>query len=1046
MKFQFADVPGLARFFGGSRDQSSAEVAPRAPLSGLSRLLRSGLFHAGWYAAAAGEQFADERAAGRHYLRRGMARGIMPHPLIESSALPADVAEAARAGSIDALLDHLQTPTAVSARLGALFDGRRSPGSNDAKLAHPGGALGLFLSRAQGSTPLPVPDGHPAAVPDLDTALRALTAAAAEHARQRRLVRGRSPVVSRPATGTADPGQGSASLPTVSVLMPIFASAGATRRLLDSVERQTHPDWEVLAVDPQGLRHDVALEPCAAEVARRSVHDARYRVVPGPDEGSDRPGVLRNLTLEASTGDLVALADPDVHWDPDFFAAAGAALTAGDASAVLAAVTIRADDRRARRRCPDPAHEAMLAGQQVHPGALLVRRRVMLGLHGFDDQLQAGEEQDLLLRLTRDVRVDACRPVQAGLAYGPPHLLDAGHLVALGRAWVDWDEVRASVEVRDPHLVSLVVPTHQDARMTIRAVTAVLRDAAAADTPVEVVIVDNGSRREVGLRLAAVFAAEGRVRRIRLPRDFGPAIGRNVGFAASRGSVVVMLANDTEVRAGWLKRLLPRLMDSSTRGVQALLLSAGDTIESAGAIFPPGGLPPRPFLVGHPPEDAQRMSARPFSAVTGTALALRAAEFAALEGFDPLLAHGWEDVDYCLRAVRRYGGGFAVEPTAWVTHHESRRKGGFDHVERDRGLFTERWRPVWPAADEDRYHELGFDLVPLTDEDPEPTAAPLVVRRSPLLTAGAAPRLRWGIKLPSTPGSWGDIWGDTYFADALARALRRKGQDVVTYRWGSHHSDASQLDDVTLGIRGLEVITPVQGKVNMLWVISHPDLVTPEELEGFDVVFASSVPWAESMSESSGREVLPLHQALDSDVLPGPEVPLGDGRVPVFVGGSNPPVRDRTSIHAVATAGTGLVVHGHGWEGSPVAPFVASTNVPPTMVPTLYRRHGLVLADHWPDMAASGFVANRVFEAVASGARVVSDPVTGIEELFGGAVQVYRSLDELRELCSPEGRVRWPEDDELERIALRCAEAHSFRQRADELLEVAIRHLGTART
>jgi hypothetical protein len=42
--------------------------------------------------------------------------------------------------------------------------------------------------------------------------------------------------------------------------------------------------------------------------------------------------------------------------------------------------------------------------------------------------------------------------------------------------------------------------------------------------------------------------------------------------------------------------------------------------------------------------------------------------------------------------------------------------------------------------------------------------------------------------------------------------------------------------------------------------------------------------------------------------------------------------------------------------------------------------------------------------------------------------------------------VRWPEDDELERIAHRCAEAHSFGQRADELLEVAIRHLGTART
>ncbi len=51
-------------------------------------------------------------------------------------------------------------------------------------------------------------------------------------------------------------------------------------------------------------------------------------------------------------------------------------------------------------------------------------------------------------------------------------------------------------------------------------------------------------------------------------------------------------------------------------------------------------------------------------------------------------------------------------------------------------------------------------------------------------------------------------------------------------------------------------------------------------------------------------------------------------------------------------------------------------------LPEIYHRHGVVLADHWPDMASRGFVANRVFDAVASGATVICDDVAGVHEIF----------------------------------------------------------------
>ena len=92
----------------------------------------------------------------------------------------------------------------------------------------------------------------------------------------------------------------------------------------------------------------------------------------------------------------------------------------------------------------------------------------------------------------------------------------------------------------------------------------------------------------------------------------------------------------------------------------------------------------------------------------------------------------------------------------------------------------------------------------------------------------------------------------------------------------------------------------------------------------------------------------------------------------------------------------------------------------------------MVLADHWPDMAAGGFVANRVFDAVAAGARVVSDDVPGLGALFGDAVRVARTADDLR--AAYEALVALPADPGT---AAAVATRHSFLARAEVLLRDA---------
>ena len=58
----------------------------------------------------------------------------------------------------------------------------------------------------------------------------------------------------------------------------------------------------------------------------------------------------------------------------------------------------------------------------------------------------------------------------------------------------------------------------------------------------------------------------------------------------------------------------------------------------------------------------------------------------------------------------------------------------------------------------------------------------------------------------------------------------------------------------------------------------------------------------------------------------------------------------------------------------------------------------LVLNDHWADMAREGFVSNRIFDALATGAPVVSDSVPGLSDSLGGLVRTYETPDDLRRI------------------------------------------------
>ena len=134
-------------------------------------------------------------------------------------------------------------------------------------------------------------------------------------------------------------------------------------------------------------------------------------------------------------------------------------------------------------------------------------------------------------------------------------------------------------------------------------------------------------------------------------------------------------------------------------------------------------------------------------------------------------------------------------------------------------------------------------------------------------------------------------------------------------------------------------------------------------------------------------------------------------------------------------------IFGGGWREFVDPSLIVADHVANEELPVVYSSAGVVLNDHWRTMQRWAFVSNRLFDVLACGTPVISDPVTGLEALFDGAVLEYHSPDELRLLVDD---VLADPDAARARAARGRATvlaAHTFDHRAEALLAALARHV-----
>ena len=297
----------------------------------------------------------------------------------------------------------------------------------------------------------------------------------------------------------------------------------------------------------------------------------------------------------------------------------------------------------------------------------------------------------------------------------------------------------------------------------------------------------------------------------------------------------------------------------------------------------------------------------------------------------------------------------------------------------------------------------------------------------------------WVIKCPAPDSEKKVRWGDYAYAVALKRYLDRMGKYTVIdlYEDWNCEEDA----DVVLVLRGREFYRPDRRNekcLYIMWNISHPEMVTEEEYQLYDVICVGSLCYAKELQKKITVPVVPLLQCTDTELFyPDQEAEKHRGKDYLFIGNSRNVARP--CVLWAAKDKLPLKIWGAGWKAmlGPDKTMVQDVFIENSDIPALYRSARVTLNDHWKDMLDYQFVNNRIFDALACGLPVISDCCDELREIFPDAVLYYSNQEEFQKCVAQlendydaiKARVdaQWP----------MIKEKYSFEARARELVEIA---------
>ncbi len=281
--------------------------------------------------------------------------------------------------------------------------------------------------------------------------------------------------------------------------------------------------------------------------------------------------------------------------------------------------------------------------------------------------------------------------------------------------------------------------------------------------------------------------------------------------------------------------------------------------------------------------------------------------------------------------------------------------------------------------------------------------------------------------------------GEKYLAEDLAAELKKQGIDTRLYTFEDSLANRNFNEGFEIFMRsGPELLLNKyhnyvdKDRVAVLFETIPYKL---ENVKNADIVFTGSLK-KNKFYRSIGVNsyFLPQFTRVD-EFYPSFDEKLK--RKLLFVANQWPDFPIRKTIQYAKNTGIQIDVFGDNWGNILVdekASWWKARQIPNDQLKYFYSSADIVLNDTRPDMIEAGFISNRIFDATACGAFVISDYMPEIEEIYGEAIPMYKSPEEFKQLI--EFYLSHP--DERRRLALMAQKITLKKFSADSVIRQMI--------
>ena len=500
--------------------------------------------------------------------------------------------------------------------------------------------------------------------------------------------------------------------PKISIVVPLYKTPEKyLRRLTESVQQQTYPNWELCLSDGSGTD-----SPLTGILKELSAKDARIKVI-----AHDRALQISentNSAIEAASGDFIAFADHDDELTPHALFECVKALNDHPGTLVVYSDEdkMSMDGHKFFQPHFKPDYNPdLLCTVNYICHLFVVSHRVIEKVGMLRKEFDGAQDYDFIFRCVEAVKDEEIYHVPKILYHWRCHENSTAenpesktYAFDAGRRAVQEHYNRVGIHAKvsdgefpglyrtefirdhDP-LISIIIPNKDHIDDLKRCMGSIEQKSTYRNY--EYVIVENNSTDSETFEYYKKLEAENdKVHVVYWDGVFNYSAINNYGASFAKGEYFLLLNNDTEIiNPNCLEELLGYCMRSDVGAVGARLYYEDDTIQHAGVVIGFGGIAGHCFVLqprGTTGYCHRIICAQDYSAVTAACMMVKRSAFEKVGGLSEELQVAFNDIDFCMK-LRKAGYLIVYNPYAELYHYESKSRGSEDSEEKVRRFQQE---------------------------------------------------------------------------------------------------------------------------------------------------------------------------------------------------------------------------------------------------------------------------------------------------------------------------------------------------------------------